>query len=247
MTYTVNLSFPYGYSSENCAEISTFYYTDGDLAFPTLAKTVNLLGFARVINPVLLVGIGYPEQTILEWFERRNLDLLPVEFEAPTVYENLTGITPETGKALDFINFIKKQVIPLVESQNCEPKERILAGYSNGGTFANYVLFKHTNVFDKYIIGAQNDEHGLSVVYAYEEEYAERNKDLNKAVHFSVGTEDDENFYYTNQMLLTLSKRNYPNLKMSHHIISGGTHIDSLTEFYQESIITMAPYQKTTN
>jgi hypothetical protein len=46
-----------------------FYYTDVDLAFPTLAKAANLLGFARVINPVLLVGIGYPEQTILEWFE----------------------------------------------------------------------------------------------------------------------------------------------------------------------------------
>jgi hypothetical protein len=53
MTYTVNLSFPYGYSSENGAEISTFYYKDGDLAFPTLAKTANLLDFDRVINPVL--------------------------------------------------------------------------------------------------------------------------------------------------------------------------------------------------
>lgn len=69
MIYTVCLSFSYGYSSGNCVEISTFYYTDVDLAFPTLAKTANLLGFARVINPVLLVDIGYPEQTILEWFE----------------------------------------------------------------------------------------------------------------------------------------------------------------------------------
>lgn len=71
----------------------------------------------------------------------------------------------------------------MVESQSGEPKERILAGHSNGGTFANYVLFKHTNVFDKYIIGASDDKYSFPILYTYEKEYTEQNKDLNKAVH----------------------------------------------------------------
>jgi len=87
------------------------------------------------LRPMIVVGIASPY---------RNIDFLPKNIHSETFQEQYG----ELGGADDFSDFIENSVIPYVDKNYRTIPTKIGIGYSNGGTFMNYNMFKKPELFD---------------------------------------------------------------------------------------------------
>ena len=87
------------------------------------------------LRPMIVVGISSPI---------RNIDFLPKNMHAETVQEQFG----ELGGADEFSDFIENRVMPYVDKNYRTIPTKIGIGYSNGGTFMNYTMFKKPELFD---------------------------------------------------------------------------------------------------
>ena len=103
----------------------------------------NLLVSSKEIEPVILVGISF-DADFDEWLKLRNQDLIP----------NLTN-PDSTNGAKNFLNFIRKELIPYVEQHYpADSNDRGLYGYSAGGIFATWVLKEDSTLFKRIGLGS---------------------------------------------------------------------------------------------
>ena len=58
---------------------------------------------------------------------------------------------PESGKSAEFLEFIRSEVIPLIESRYRVAERRVLIGESLAGLFVTEVFLKHPDAFTDYI------------------------------------------------------------------------------------------------
>ncbi len=112
------------------------YYTEAW----TSVDYFNLMGYLLVnskeIEPVILVGISFDADWD-EWLKLRDQDFLP------------------TKGAKNFLNFIKKELIPYVEQHYpADSTDRGLYGYSAGGIFATWVLKEDPTLFKRIGLGS---------------------------------------------------------------------------------------------
>ena len=87
------------------------------------------------LRPMIVVGIASPY---------RNVDFLPKNIH-PETFQEQYG---ELGGADDFSDFIENIVMPYVDKNYRTIPTKIGIGYSNGGTFMNYTMFKKPELFD---------------------------------------------------------------------------------------------------
>jgi len=116
------------------------YLLDGNAYFPALhaAKRAQ-----ERLRGAILVGIGYPSDTPLD-FVRRAYDLSP---PAPAARN-----TPPQGGQDVFLDFIEKRLMPKVNERfKVDQDQRSLVGHSFGGMFAIYTLFTRPQLFQHYV------------------------------------------------------------------------------------------------
>lgn len=119
------------------------YYTDAWTAVDYFNLMGNLLVSSKEIEPVILVGISF-DADFDEWLKLRNQDFLP----------NLTN-PDSTNGAKNFLNFIRKELIPYVEQHYpADSNDRGLYGYSAGGIFATWVLKEDPTLFKRIGLGS---------------------------------------------------------------------------------------------
>ncbi|WP_437879904.1 alpha/beta hydrolase [Pseudomonas sp. LRF_L74] len=95
------------------------------------------------LKGAILVGIGYPSDTPLD-FERRAFDLSP-----PQPPERNT---PAQGGQELFLDFIEKRLMPEVNARfKVDQDQRSLVGHSFGGMFGVYTLFTRPALFQHVI------------------------------------------------------------------------------------------------
>lgn len=112
------------------------YLLDGNAYFPAFhaAKRAQ-----ERWNGVIIVAIGYPSSTPLD-FERRAFDLSP-----PQPPERNT---PPQGGQDQFLDFIEKRLVPKVNARfKVDQDQRSLVGHSFGGMFGVYTLFTRPQLF----------------------------------------------------------------------------------------------------
>lgn len=180
------------------------YVTDGDWYFGLVTAIVRSLGwFGENTTDAIVVGIGYPEvqnpqEALCDQIARRLYDLSPVRDEGfQKVIEDIVMRPVPTGGGSDFLNFIKHELIPVIEQDfQADPRKRILVGHSAGGLFTTFALFEEPGLFDTYIIGSPSLWWGDRFLFKREELYAKRHKKLAAKVHLWVG-DCEESFDYT--------------------------------------------------
>ena len=87
------------------------------------------------LKPMIVVGIIS---------ENRNKDFLP-ENKYPETIQELAG---QLGNASLFSDFIENKLIPYIDKEYRTLPTKIGIGYSNGGTFMNYVMLTKPNMFN---------------------------------------------------------------------------------------------------
>jgi uncharacterized protein len=125
---------------------------DGNMTFPIAAAMAATYAFAMC--PVLVVAVGHPTDSPIEFSSTRFRDLTP-----PTPPQDIPrrpGI-PELGPegfggADLFHRFLTEELRPLIASgHNVDPGREALFGYSLSGLFVLDTLFKHPGAYRSYV------------------------------------------------------------------------------------------------
>ena len=138
-TYPIEVVLPDEYDST--LQYPVLYFTDWWFSSETCPKFYNRMRSAGVMEPVIIVGIG-TEGDMDDWNLERTRDLTPSNIAERDVPDSLmSGSRGITGGAVNFLAFIKTELIPQVEAKYaCYTANRGLLGYSYGGLFGCYVL-----------------------------------------------------------------------------------------------------------
>lgn len=155
--YSISIALPPTYFEQPDKQFAVMYLLDGHLNFPTAVGLSRWLFRKKgddSIEQFVIVAIDYAfddQQSYAKrdelWFKSRYQDYTPV----PTLSERHGQIK---GQGEQFYQFISNELFGVIEKHyRVDPQQRTLAGYSLGGLFASFVLFKHPDSFSRYLIG----------------------------------------------------------------------------------------------
>ena len=156
---------PVGYDAKRAGGYPVLYVVDGNLTAALLAPYLEWFAYDAIhpLEPFVAVTVGYPGTEAANWMTLRNRDLLPPgepvsqstqasikegdflpEDERDPYLEMLSD-----GHADRFLAFLETELAPRVEADyNVRKGEAALWGYSYGGLFALYAIFKQSGLFN---------------------------------------------------------------------------------------------------
>lgn len=135
---------------------------DANKAYPLIIKTDGNFNLSRWHNTLTeYAQQGVVEESILVaipnqfWSDTRNRDLVP-----PYARKNVNiNARPESqnnptifGRADKFLAFIEQELLPYLESNYLLNNNRILSGFSAGGSFTLYTLSTKPELFTGYFV-----------------------------------------------------------------------------------------------
>jgi predicted alpha/beta superfamily hydrolase len=128
-TYIIKIYLPPTYTDTQ-RKYPLLVLTDASLAMGIGKSTFNLMTLFQEIPDVIIVGIGYPASSTLDWTRNRFRDMTPTHVE---------GFDP-SGYAGNFISFIKKELYPYVENNyRVDTTDRCYFGHSLGGLLGSHI------------------------------------------------------------------------------------------------------------
>ena len=224
-TFVVHISLPPNYDESK--EYPLIVMTDGVWRLSDHPELRPLM-ISGEIEDIIMVSIGYPND--YDYEEIRVRDLV----EDPESY----------------LHFIVDNLIPyLSEIYSVSSENMTLTGHSYGGFWAFYALFNSDtigkNMFQNYYIGSPSFQASSNhkFIEDFEEEYYERNKELNCNVYITVGGDEQDVFRYCiDYFVADLQKKNYEGLQLTYETIEGYGHDtvfkpsikNTLLKFYQK-------------
>jgi uncharacterized protein len=228
------IKIPASYKINTQQIYPSWYITDANLSFAMIADMANFFEVPVIVEPeIFVVGIGYKIRDMGDWGAWRTRDLTPTNVPSSDkywagIFSKFAGrqVDVRTGGSAKFLECIEKEVFPFMESNyRVSSTGRGLGGYSYGGLFSLYVLFKQPELFNIYFAGSPSIKYDKGVLYTYEKEYAAIHNDLNATLFMSAGGAEDSvmiaNVY---RMAAQLESRNYPGLKVETHVFPDETH-----------------------
>ncbi len=224
-TYSIFVKTPPGYNAEENKDrlYPVIYLNDAPHTFLVASGATHLgMGKSGKQEPAILVGIGFAHGE--SGMDSRVFDLTPWHDKTWTRYK--------TGNASVYFDFLSKKVVPLIEKNyRVNPSNRTLAGHSLGGSFGAWVLLKHPDFFQNYILTSPSLWFLNKQIFETESLYAEVNADLQANVYFAVGELETKANGMFNEMVIeleefvsVLEKRNYSNLHIQHEVFAETGH-----------------------
>lgn len=208
--YTIYIHFPPGYDTTK-TKYPVLYMTDGDWNMTVAMNCFNMLRQDYETTEPLIVGIGYGTRP-----NKRNRDLNP------------------TGGGPKFLDFIKQEVMPFVQSKYRVTDNKALYGYSFGGMFTTYVLFEHPDLFNMIFIGAPGN--GGNELMPAAQKYFTTHKELNCKVFAGVGSYEQTVVNNISQFKAYLEKQNCKGLEIATSVTPNAGHGAALAQVMQNAI-----------
>lgn len=221
--YNVRVQLPPGYDDPANADrrYPVLYLNDGPMNFLVATGVVTLPTNEGIIEELILVGIGYSNETGSTNSRVRDY--------TPTVNPAFERVT---GGAGDYLEFIEQEVIPRIETTfRADPQRRALGGHSFGGLFGAYVLLNRPELFQHYILSSPSFWFNDNSIWGIEEAYAQSHTDLPAKVYVSIGglehpggTSDYDMVGDVRTFERLLLSRGYPNLDIRATVAEGQNH-----------------------
>jgi uncharacterized protein len=215
--------------------LPVLYSLDANSQFGTLIETARHMSLSGELEPMMIVGIGYPGD-ILEIGSLRNLDFTS-SFDAAAAKRAGQQLGPDDfGGAESFLLFIREDLAPAMESHyGASPTDRGIMGHSLGGNFATWALLQPEPAFQRYMIGSPalywNDRELLRL----EEERSGAAGVLEARVFVSAGEleERPDNpeiaalrmVSNTVELAGRMASRGYAGFSLSSHVFPGESHV----------------------
>lgn len=143
-TYFIKIYLPVTYKDSQ-KKYPMMILTDASWSMGIAQTTFDYMTLTKEIPEVIVVGIGYPDSSSLNFIRNRYRDMLSTHVE---------GYEP-SGSAEKFIAFIEKELMPYIESNyRVDTKDKCYFGHSFGGLLGSHILLEHSDLFNRYIIGS---------------------------------------------------------------------------------------------
>jgi predicted alpha/beta superfamily hydrolase len=138
----LNVYLPQGYHKDSNITYPIVFLLDGgrEEDFVHISGLVQFANFpwVNLLEPSIVVGVA-------------NLDR-ERDFTFPSSNADDQRIFPSSGHSANFINFLQKEVKPLVARTYTTDSTTTLIGQSLGGLLATEILLKHPDMFHNYLI-----------------------------------------------------------------------------------------------
>jgi len=224
--YQVFVKTPPGYDKpENAGRrYPVIYMTDGPYTFQ-VASGVSRVPFSQGrFKEFVIVGVSWAQGEPAADSRRRDL--------TPWRDPSNKG---ETGGGPAHLQFLKSQVLPLVERRyRVDATDRTLAGQSYGALFGLWVAFHEPELFRNYVLTSPSIWFADKQLLRDEAAWAAGHKDLKARIYLAVGSRehpgpqcpDCERDMTGDQarLVATLKARNYPGLRLRSDTVEDGFH-----------------------
>ncbi len=200
------------------------YLLDAQWDFTLLNSIYGQEYFDGFIPAAIVVGITWGGVN-------PNPDLLRSRDFTPTK----TMQSPISGGAEKFLSFIKKELIPFIDSRfRTKPGERTLMGSSLGGLFTLYALFNETSLFNHYVLTSPAIGWDNGIINSYEKKYAEVGSEIPVRLSMAVGGYEDVNSFQ--KFADNLKEKHYKGLELKTFVLDGFGHSGGKAEGYSRGL-----------
>jgi len=216
--YKLYIGFPGNYKNTGI-KYPVLYILDAEIAFGGVKFIADRLMKDKLIPDILIIGIAYDTDNET-YYSLRCRDLTPTK----SIEYDCTG----SGSAENFRKFIESELFPFVKSNyNTDTTEKALFGYSFGGLFGAYTLFKTPGMFNRYLLLSPSLWWNKKVVFTYIPDkiempiylYVTTGELENVKEHFGESMVDHQK-----ELESILKAKNYDNINMKFEIMENETH-----------------------
>jgi uncharacterized protein len=227
-TYRIWVHLPLGYE-QSIEKYPTIYVLDpddtaenGPTNFLFIAKLCQKLSQQNSKLQPIVIGIRHGDY--------REIDYTPTKFTTK-------GFSGEGGGE-QFLNFIKKELIPKVEKDfRVMPirENRTIIGHSLGGLCGAFAFVKHNEAFGNYLLLSPSLIYDNEIILQYEQETRKSIQNNKQLVYFGVGG-TEPNMVPPIDLLNNRLKKYYPNAFTEMYINPGKGHNSSKDENIKKAL-----------
>jgi predicted alpha/beta superfamily hydrolase len=222
--YELNISLPSGYESSD-KKFPVVYLMDSQWDFPLVNSIFGEQYFDGFVPELIIVGVTWGGKN-------PNPDFLRARDYTPT---NESG-TKQSGGADQFLDFMKAELFPYIDSNFKTDKEnRTLMGCSLGGLFTMYTLFTHTDMFSGYVAATPAIAWDNSVLNRFEKTFDQKTIAKPIRLFMTVGGVESgrENF---EKFSTFIRDQKYSNLYASSKVLENTGHSGTKSETYSRGL-----------
>jgi len=220
----VFVRLPKGYNNRKSYPL--IIKSDGNFNLKRWDESLILLAKQNKIEDFIVVSIPN-----LFWSDSRNRDLVPpyarqdVKIEKRPAEEN----SPETfGKADLFLAFIETEVLPFIEKKYSINDNRVLSGFSAGGSFVLYTIVTKPHLFTGYFAFSPAAWYDDSIVVSEFEKNLSNTTGKPIFLYLSLGADENDIITGAFKGLLNAIKSNAPeNFYSEHSYSEGAGHVEN--------------------
>jgi predicted alpha/beta superfamily hydrolase len=176
-------------SADPAKTFPVLYLLDGENHFHILSAYIDYLSHYEIIPQILVVGIISKD---------RRKDLTPTK--STIDYDGKIDSTYNTsGGNQHFLQFMREELMPYIETNYKAGSYKIFAGHSFGGITAINCMLTHPDMFNAYIAISPSLWWDRKYVLKLAENKLTKSLNLNKKFFYSVGNEgiDEQNSFHT--------------------------------------------------
>lgn len=150
-TYRITVAKPYAFPPKDGYPV--VYVLDGGAYFSSFASAARLRSaLGAELGPAVIVGIGYPSESMLVASSRRMRDLTHSTPDAEQRARDAASGPVEYAGADEFWKVIETEIRPRVATMaKVSTGHDVLFGHSLGGLFVLRTLFRHPDAFRTYL------------------------------------------------------------------------------------------------
>ena len=210
--YVLQISLPTGYANNN-KKYPVVYLMDSQWDFPLVAALYGQQYYDGFIPELIIVGITLGG-------EHQNADSLRARDYTPTNEKQML----QSGGADNFLSVIKNEIFPFIEKNyRVDENDKTLIGCSLGGLFTMYTLFKHPEMFTRYVAASPAFTWDSNSLYKYEEQYHSNKSNPSAKLFMCIGGVETSVPAYE-KLTTFLKNRHYSNLQIESKVLENTGH-----------------------
>jgi predicted alpha/beta superfamily hydrolase len=185
----IYIQVPKQNSADPAKTFPVLYLLDGENHFHILSAYIDYLSHYEIIPQILVVGIISKD---------RRKDLTPTK--STIDYDgNIDSTYNTSGGNKYFLQFMREELMPYIETNYKAGSYKIFAGHSFGGITTINCMLTHPDMFNAYIAISPSLWWDSKYVLKLAENKLTKSLNLNKQFFYSVGNEgiDEPNSFHT--------------------------------------------------
>ncbi len=217
--YELHISLPGDYENST-KKYPVVYVMDSQWDFPSVTSIYGQQYYDGFVPGVIIVGIASNDAN--STFRARDY--------TPTALGNR-----DTGGADNFLDFMKTELFPFIESNYRASEERTITGCSLAGLITLYALFTHTDMFDGYVAASPAVGWDSGILEQYEKEFAKKQLTKPVRVYMTVGDVERGSSYFQ-EFAAIMKNSNYSNVSLVSKVLENTGHSGTKSETYTRGL-----------